>query len=425
MTSSKSINMKIAIIGGGFTGLSAGYYLLKKGHQVIIFEKEQSLGGLASSIKLKKCSWPIEKYFHHVFTNDYSVKKLIVNLGETKKLFFLRPKTSIYKDGAMYQVDSPISLIRTNLLPLACKARTAMATAFLKITNDWKYLEKHTAQEYLPALYGQRAYDALWKPLLTGKFHQASESISMAWFWARIKKRTTKLGYFQGGFQGLVDALANSIETGGGQIIRGKEIKDISNIPGLKTFDRILLTVPMPSLLKTFKKLPGNYKDKLDKMKMYGALNLVIKSKHPLLADGTYWLNINEEGFPFVAIVEHTNFINKKNYDNSHIIYIGGYYPQDHPYLKASKETIIREFAPFIKRINNKFDPNWLLDSSLNSDLYAQPIVTKNYSRSIPDIKSPIKNTFIANMQMVYPWDRGINYAIELGEKVANAISNS
>jgi glycine/D-amino acid oxidase-like deaminating enzyme len=39
--------MKIAIIGAGFTGLSAAYKLAKSGHDVTVFEKDPQPGVLA------------------------------------------------------------------------------------------------------------------------------------------------------------------------------------------------------------------------------------------------------------------------------------------------------------------------------------------------------------------------------------------
>ncbi|MDP3888671.1 MAG: hypothetical protein Q8Q24_01360, partial [bacterium] len=61
----------------------------------------------------------------------------------------------------------------------------------------------------------------------------------------------------------------------------------------------------------------------------------------------------------------------------------------------------------------------------LHTSLYAQPVIPVNYSQLIPPFKTPIPNVYLANIQQVYPWDRGINYAIELGEKVADEIFKS
>jgi phytoene desaturase len=38
---------KIAVIGGGFSGLSAASYLSAAGHEVHLFEKNSNLGGRA------------------------------------------------------------------------------------------------------------------------------------------------------------------------------------------------------------------------------------------------------------------------------------------------------------------------------------------------------------------------------------------
>ena len=62
--------MKIGIIGAGFTGLSAAYYLQKKGHSVTLFEKESYPGGLAIGFKEKEWNWTLEKHYHHSFTNE-------------------------------------------------------------------------------------------------------------------------------------------------------------------------------------------------------------------------------------------------------------------------------------------------------------------------------------------------------------------
>ena len=68
--------MKIAIVGAGFTGLSAAFELSKKGHEVVIFEKDSNPGGLAIGFKEKPWNWSLEKHYHHWFSNDYEVINL-------------------------------------------------------------------------------------------------------------------------------------------------------------------------------------------------------------------------------------------------------------------------------------------------------------------------------------------------------------
>jgi len=418
--------MKIGIIGGGLTGLTIGYRLSQGNHDITIFEKENKLGGLAASFKNQHWSWPLEDFFHHFFTNDLAVRELIKDLDLTSKLFYSQSKASIFKNGQIHQFDSPLSILNSSLFSPKQKAQIGLATAYLKTTNDWQKLEKTTAQTWLKRNYGLETYRLLWKPLLNGKFGPFAKEISMAWFWARIKKRTLKLGYIESGFQVLVDRLAEKIKENGNQIKLNFEITADRQLIDDEKFDRIIFTTPSASFFKIMrKKLPSGYQKKISQLKMVGAINLIITSKKKFLTDNTYWLNVNEPGFPFVAVVQHTNFINPKHYDNHHIFYVGGYYPQNHRYFKMKKAAILKEFLPYLNKINPDFKRLSVIDCQLSTNLYAQPVVPINYSKLIPQIKTPVKNVYLANMQMIYPWDRGVNYAIKMGAQVADEINKS
>src|SRR3989304_3784998 len=51
MLASEAGPVKIIILGGGLSGLTCGLTLIKAGHEVIILEKEDELGGLARSYR--------------------------------------------------------------------------------------------------------------------------------------------------------------------------------------------------------------------------------------------------------------------------------------------------------------------------------------------------------------------------------------
>jgi len=419
--------MKIAIIGAGLTGLTTGYRLSQKGHQVKIFEKEKTAGGLAGGFKPtsptggeNKWDWSLEKFYHHLFTSDSAIKNLVTELGLNDKLFFEEPKTSIYYQNQIAQFDSPISLIKFPFLNPLEKIQTASATLFLKIFPSWQILEKYTASKFLPKLYGRKAYQTLWEPLLKAKFGLYINQVSMAWFWARIHKRSTKLGYIEGGFQVLIEELVRQIEKHGGKFFFNYYIKNLNDIYHLSEFDRIIITIPTETFLNMAPDLPSDYREKLQNKKMLGSLNLILRLKNKFFQENTYWLNINDSGFPFVAVVEHTNFIDKKYYGDERILYIGGYYPQDHRYFKMSKEQIFKEFLPYLKTINPSFDFSLCsMPYVVCSSLYAQPIISTNYSQMNLPHETPDPKIILANMEQVYPWDRGTNYAVALGDKIS------
>lgn len=413
--------MEVIIVGAGVTGLTAAYRLSQKGHRVIVFEKEKYPGGLAAGFEKEGWQWPLENFFHHLFTSDKAAKKLMADLDLADKLFYARPKTSIFYQGTAYQFDSPLSLLQFPHLSFQERLRAGLTTASLKYAGRWEKLEEFTAKNWLEKHYGKRPYRILWKPLLESKFSDQASQISMVWFWARIKKRSGRLGYLRGGFQVLTERLMEKIKENGGKIVLNQEIQDLSQFLSQKrkTKPKVIVTTPASVFLKIAPNLPSDYKKRLKKMAMLGAINLILELKEKFLKDNTYWLNINDPGFPFVAVVEHTNFISPQYYGNHHLLYVGGYYPQNHHYFKMEKQAVLREFLPHLKKINPKLKQTSIINSWLSTNLYAQPIVPTNYFRLFPPLETPIPNLYLANMQQIYPWDRGINYAIAMGENVA------
>src|SRR3989344_681789 len=424
--------MKVAIIGAGFGGLAAAYRLSRSGIKTFVFESEDRPGGLAVGFKEPGWKWSFEKHYHHWFTNDYSILKLAAEIGH--KVIIVRPKTSTFIDGKIDQLDSPLTLLLFSKLPFIERIRMGIVLAYLKLTTNWKKLEKITSENFIKKYMGQKSWEVLWEPLFVGKFQRYSSQISAAWFWARIKKRTTSLAYPEGGFFNFAVALDNAVRKNGGRVFYNAKIDSITRKEEkllLKTgkhifeFDKIICTLPSPLFVKMTHDLPQNYTDKLLELEGIGAVNLVLSLKKQFLEDGTYWLNINASHFPFIAVVEHTNFVDKKYYNSEHLLYVGNYLPNDHSYYRKEAGDLLREFYPFLKTINPKFDKSWVNRGYVFKAQFAQPIIPLNYSQKVPPFETPIKGLYLCNIQQVYPWDRGTNYAVENAEKVVGLILKS
>ena len=188
--------MKIAIVGAGFTGLSAALRLSQKGHFVVIFEKENRIGGLSATYQEKDWKYPVEKHYHHWFTNDSYAIYLIRELGLGDGLFFKSTETSTYFNGKMYPFNSPSDILSFDPLPIPDRIRLGLISAYLKIlpASFAQQLEKYTSVAWIKKYYGENVYKVVWEPLLKGKFGPFTDIVNAAWFWARIKKRTFKLG---------------------------------------------------------------------------------------------------------------------------------------------------------------------------------------------------------------------------------------
>ena len=356
--------MNIAIIGAGFTGLSAAYQLVKKGHHITIFEKDAMPGGLAIGYQEKSWKWSLEKHYHHWFTNDTFILNLAQEIGH--EVIIKRPKTSVYVDGKIFQFDSPKEVLRFPKLTLVERIRMAAIVGILRYNPFWRPLEKFNASTFLPRAMGEKAYKMIWEPQFKNKFGSFAGEISLAWLWARLTKRTPSLAYPKGGFLHFANHLVSVIEKKGGKVFFNTELVSIDSkdtpqiiykhIGATKTktqmYDAIIVTLPTMLFLKSAPTLPAIYKKKFTRLKGLGATNLILRMKKPFFRDDTYWLSVCDTSSPVMAIVEHTNFMNKKYYNNEHLVYLGNYLSPEDPKFLMNKEDKLKLFDPFLRKIN-------------------------------------------------------------------------
>ncbi len=410
--------MRLAIVGGGFTGLAAAVDLVEGGHQVTIFEANTSPGGLAGSFKAPHWSWPLENFYHHIFENDQAIIRLAQKVNHPA--FFQTPQTNTFREGLNAPLDTPWALLTHPQFSLWSKFRLSLGLLQLKLKNpdQGKALEKYTVVQYLPKLVGQEAYDKLWQPLLSAKFGPFLPEVNAAWFWARIVKRTKALGYFEGGFAGLLQAVTAYVQTHGGTIHLNTPVQTIKKrgrqyLVNQQNFDRVLITTPAPNAHQL---LGQDFSQDLNYL--WGQ-TLILELQQSLMS--AYWLNILED-WPFLVAVEHTNFIAARHYGGHPLVYLGNYLHEGDPRLNLSPKKLLDLYEPYLKQINPKFQKKWVRQSWKFQTPYAQPVFPINYSHRLPSIQSQT-GIFIANMSMVYPWDRGTNFAIQLGQTAAKLMS--
>ncbi|MEE9615621.1 MAG: NAD(P)/FAD-dependent oxidoreductase [Anaerolineae bacterium] len=440
--------MNIGIIGAGITGLTAAYDLTKQGHAVTVYEARPYAGGLAAGFRDERWEWPLDRSYRHWFASDDDVIRLIDELGARDRLFFPRPTTTLYYQGRLYPLDSPVpalkffplaTLHRTirvlwfTPLPLIDRLRFGLVGVYLTLTRNWRPLEHVSADEWLRRTVGERTYDVMWKPLLISKFGEENyRDVNMAWMWARLYKRTARLGYFVGGFQGLADLLAERAQAQGGEVRLETAVRAVhpttngrlrlETAAGFAEHERVIATCSPQAMLQLAPDLPPDYAAKLGRLKSMGAVVLVLALRHRL-TEGHYWINLPKgEGLPFMGLVEHTNYISPEHYGGDHLVYCGDYLPPNHPYLDYSKEQLLETYLPGLVKINPEFRPDWIRASWMFTEKYAQPVPTLNHSRNIPSLETGVPGLYLACMSQVYPWDRGTNYAVEMGRRVAREV---
>ncbi|MBC6935768.1 MAG: FAD-dependent oxidoreductase [Chloroflexi bacterium] len=431
-----SHRLSAAIIGAGAAGLTAAWDLSRAGLDVEVFEAESAAGGLAAGFRDENWDWSLEKFYHHWFETDTEAIKLAGEIGFADKVLFPRPRTSYWINGKIYRSEMNASTLKLPLSPFSL-FRLGLAGVYLKfITKNWRALEQVTAHDWMRRYMGEEAYNRLWRPLLIGKFADRYQDVNMAWMWARIYTRSVRLGIFEGGFQAFMDALADAVRGRSGvihfntpvQVVRIQDGKPALTVGGqTRAFDRVISTTSPALMLRLTPDLRETpYGRQMADLQSIGAICVVLALKQSVLTDGTYWLNLpatsadkRASEFPFLALVEHTNWLDKKHYNGDVLVYCGDYVPPDHEYFQMSDDDLVARFLPALKKVNPAFSPDWIRKTWVWRAPYAQPVPGVRHSQKIPPLTTPLPGIIWASMSQVYPWDRGTNYAILIGREAA------
>ena len=422
--------MNIAVIGAGYGGLSAAYDLVRAGHGVVVYEAAGQAGGLAAGFKEPHWDWSVEAYYHHWFASDEHMLGLIEELGLSEKVCFPRPYTVMLHKGKWHPFDSILqALLYPGLGWGINKVRFGLVGLYLRLTKNWQAMEKTTVDAWMRKWAGNKVYETMWEPMMIGKFGPHYREVNMAWMWARMHARTSRLGTYVGGFQAFTDDFVDILKGLGVEIRLQSPVIEISpelevrTAGGNQKFDRVLVTTSPALLSRMVPGLPENYNTGLLNLKSMGAVVLTLSLSQQLSKQGYYWYNIpKDQGYPFLAVVEHTNYLSPDYFGGDHILYCGDYRDADHPYFEMTEEQILEEFLPPLKKINPEFDPSWVKKTWLYRTKYGQPVPELDHSQRIPPIQTPVEGLYFASMSQVYPWDRGTNFAVEIGRRAAGLI---
>lgn len=430
--------MRVAILGGGYTGLTAAYYAAKAGHDVVLYEREPFLGGLANGFEAKGWNWTIERAYHHLFTSDEDILSFLKEVGY-RDVFFSTPVTSsLYRnlEGKLVseKLDSPVSLLTFSQIPLLDRIRAGFVLAFLKVSPFLPFFERISAADFLKKYMGKQAWEKLFGELFRKKFGKYAEKILASFIWTRVKKRSQSLGYMKKGFQSSIEHVEKVLRKMEVELHTETTVTSINRIGDqfqlmykntkekhfTEVFDKVICTLPTPvTAAITDGLLPVSYRNKLKKIEYLHALTLIIETEKPIL-ERDYWLSVCVPDMPMMVVVQHTNMVSPEHYGGNHLAYVGNYLERNDPLLKKTDDELFAHFKPFLEEISGvPVKPKRLF---IFKAPFAQPIFDTAFLQHKPTFKTPVPGFFIANLDMTYPNDRGTNYAVALGKEVVQFI---
>ena len=426
--------------------MAAAHELTKQGHFAEVFEQSDFLGGQASTFEVS--GGRLERGYHHLFTSDTDIADLIEELGLGDKLAWLESSVGFYLDkghgGKIWNFATPKDLLRFKPLSLLSRLKVGFWTLVLKNTQNHQKFENITAKDWLSKRMGRQAYEVIWEPLLRGKFGEFYDRISMTWIWGKMRLRVgsrkkgstgERLGYPMGSFGEVIDYLVADIAKRGGVVHTSARVTQIVNSGSSaasidvelndsdnerRDYDAIIATTPSYIFTRLVPRMPDIYQSKLDGIDYLSAVLMILVMDRPFT--DKYWLNIADQNMPFVALIEHTNLIDRRLYGGKHILYISNYPSRGSELYLKSPEELMDLFVPHLQKINPEFDQSHVVEYHYHRVDGAQPIVGVNYGLNIPDHRTPYRGLYLANTTQIYPEDRGTNYSVRMGRQVAKMV---
>lgn len=427
------------IVGAGFSALATGLTLAAAGRKVIIIERDNQVGGLASDFELKNGT-RLERFYHHWFKSDAEIFELIHQLGLSSEIREITSRTGMYYNKSIWHLSEPLDLMKFSPLSFLSRLRLGFTVLWVRRFRNWKSIEHLSIREWLEPICGKEAYSVIWEPLVNAKFSDFAEEVSAAWMWKKLVLRGSSrnstgaevLCYFQGGFGRLAEEMKKRIIELGGVFLLNEEVVEIeiadsvvakvSTNTGKNFAPKATVFTGAPRELATC--LSGNFpfewKYALNKIDYLGNICLILVLNKSL--SNTYWLNVNDPSFPFVGVIEHTNFVPISEFGNSHVVYLSRYLSPTHKEWTLNDQDYTEKSIDYLRMMFPDFDSQTILNSYIWKAPNAQPITSRSYSKSVREIESPIKNLYFTSMAQVYPEDRGTNYAVRNAIKLVDRI---
>jgi len=408
--------IRVGILGGGITGLTAAFYLLRAGCDVTVLEARPQLGGLATYFDFGPFFW--DKFYHCILTSDRPLLQLISDLGLSDEMRWRETKVGFYTNGRLHSMTTSLDFLRFPAISLWEKFRLGLGVLSVNRIDDGLALEQEPIGPWLTKKFGKGNYEKLWEPLLKCKLGSAREQASASFIWATIKRlystrekdasKKERLGYVRGGYHTVFTRLAEQISRMGGKIVTSAGVRlvepsssggvRVSTASGDQEFDSVLATMPSSGFRQLVPGLDPEYGPRLEKMQYMGMVCAVLLLKRKVTP--YYCTNLTDD-LPFTGIIEMTNLISLDETNGRHLLYLPKYTSPGDPLFAASEEEVWNLFYPNLKRVAPDLKDEDVERHFVFRERLVQPIPVLNYSSLVPPMETNVPNLLLANTTQI------------------------
>jgi protoporphyrinogen oxidase len=423
------MKQRIAVLGAGPMGLAVAYQLALDGHQPIVFEADDRVGGMTAGFVFEGLS--IERYYHFHCISDSAFLQLLDELGLSDKIHWLETKMGYWYQNKLQAWGNPMALLKFQGLGIVAKFRYGLHAFLAARRTDWQPLDNLEAIGWIKRWVGDEAYEVLWRRLFDYKFYDYADNLSAAWIWSRIRRIgrsrynlfKEKLGYLDGGSDTFLLAMKNAIELQGGEIhlkspvekvvIETGAVKGIISQNKFETFNKVISTIPLPYIARIIPDLPADILQAFQSKNNIAVICVIVKLAKPVTEN--FWLNINDADMDIPGLVEYSNLCPL----DQHIVYVPFYMPAEHIKFSEPNQVFLDKVKRFLKKINPDLQDDDFISFHASRYRYAQPICPPRYLDTLPPVALPVQGLWVADTSYYYPEDRGISESIGFGRAMA------
>jgi protoporphyrinogen oxidase len=424
------MGQRIAVLGAGPMGLAVAYQLALDGHEPVVYEADDRVGGMTAAFDFSGLS--IERYYHFHCISDHAFLTMLDELTLADKMHWVETKMGYWYKGQLQPWGNPVALLKFKGLSLIAKFRYGLHAFLSTKRKNWKSLDHVEATGWIKRWVGAEAYEVLWRRLFDYKFYDYTNNLSAAWIWSRIRRIGSsryslfreKLGYLEGGSETLLQAMCAAIEKHGGEIhlktpvnkvvIEGGRVKGVDVSGQIETFDKVISTIPLPYVPGLMPDLPPDILQRFQSVNNIAVVCVIVKLRKALTEN--FWLNTNDPEMDIPGLVEYTNL---RPLDH-HIVYVPFYMPGEHPKFSEPDQAFLDKVRRYLKKINPALNDEDFIDLRASRYRYAQPICEPGYLDKLPPVALPVEGLLLADTSYYYPEDRGISESIAFGRRLAN-----
>lgn len=422
---------RVAILGGGISGLASAYFLAKKGIRPVIFEASDRLGGLGTHFEHEGVT--LDRFYHVILDSDDDLCGLISDVGLADRLIWRETGMGFHIGGRLYGFNGPFDVLRFGALPFADRLRIGLGALYVtQVKRRALDLDDVFAREWLPRIFGRRVYDRIWEPLLRAKFGERLGTVPAYWVWNTLTRekngKQEVKGYLRGGYRFLAQTLAERIRSLGGEIrlaCPARSIHGDSDFAAVDTgahverFDAALSTLPIPLTARLASPdLAASIP--LPDLAYQGVVNAVVLLRKPL--QRFYWTVVVDSSFEFQGVVETTHVIPSEWVGGRHLVYLMNYCDAASDLYARPDDLVRRQAVAGLERLYPRFEPSDVEEIYVFRAPHVEPAWTVGYLRKRPAARVAHTALYLATTAQAYPRVTAWNTSVAIARETTDAL---